>query len=175
MYILQLLKLDGNYTRMLRAILNMSWRQHSTKHQYTATYLPSRKISKLDEPDTQDTAGEARTSSEVMYFYGPPPMAEQSQDGQLEHTYSSSVKIRDVSQKTCQKRWTIGRNGERGSWISVLATRHDDDDITMRLVDFYHLSNILKHLVTWRCPSPFQWLWLLLSFYGPGRYLFRLN
>ena len=26
-------KRDGNYTRMLRAILNKSWRQHSTKHQ----------------------------------------------------------------------------------------------------------------------------------------------
>ena len=26
-------KLDGNYTRMLRAILNRSWRQHLTKHQ----------------------------------------------------------------------------------------------------------------------------------------------
>ena len=26
-------KLDGNYTRMLRAILNKSWRKHSTRHQ----------------------------------------------------------------------------------------------------------------------------------------------
>ena len=26
-------KIDGNYTRMLRAILNTSWRQHSTRHQ----------------------------------------------------------------------------------------------------------------------------------------------
>ena len=26
-------KLDGNYTRMLRAILNKSWRQHTTSHQ----------------------------------------------------------------------------------------------------------------------------------------------
>ena len=26
-------KLDGNYTRMLRAILNKSWRQHPTKQQ----------------------------------------------------------------------------------------------------------------------------------------------
>ena len=26
-------KLDGNYTRMLQAILNRSWRQHPTKHQ----------------------------------------------------------------------------------------------------------------------------------------------
>ena len=30
---------------------------------YTATYLPSRKLSKLDKPDMQDTAGEAGTSS----------------------------------------------------------------------------------------------------------------
>ena len=33
----------------------------------------------------QDTAGEAGTSSLVMYFYGPPHMAEQKQDDQLEH------------------------------------------------------------------------------------------
>ena len=26
-------KLDGNYTRMLQAILNKSWKQHPTKHQ----------------------------------------------------------------------------------------------------------------------------------------------
>ena len=26
-------KLDGNYTRMLRATLNKNWRQHSTEHQ----------------------------------------------------------------------------------------------------------------------------------------------
>ena len=30
---------------------------------YTATCLPSRKLSKLDEPDMQDTAGEVGTSS----------------------------------------------------------------------------------------------------------------
>ena len=41
---------------------------------------------KLDEPDTQDTAGEARTNSSVMYSYWPPHMAKQKQDNQLEHT-----------------------------------------------------------------------------------------
>ena len=56
-------KLDGNYTRMLRAILNKSWRQYPTRHNYTAACLPSRKLSKSDEPDMQDTAGEARTNS----------------------------------------------------------------------------------------------------------------
>ena len=30
---------------------------------YTATYHPSRKLSKLDEPDMQDTAEEVGTSS----------------------------------------------------------------------------------------------------------------
>ena len=30
---------------------------------YTATCLPSQKLSKLDKPDMQDTAGEAGTSS----------------------------------------------------------------------------------------------------------------
>ena len=51
-------KLDGNYTRMLRAILNKSWWQHPTKHQLYG-HLPP----KLDEPDMQDIAGEAGTSS----------------------------------------------------------------------------------------------------------------
>ena len=55
-------------------------------------------------------------------------MAVQKQDDQLEHTYSSYVRIRDVALKTYQKRWTIGRSGERESGISVLAARHDDDD-----------------------------------------------
>ena len=121
-------KLDGNYTRMLRAILNKSWRQHPTRHQLYGHLPPSRILYKLDEPDMQDTAGEARTSSSVMYSYGPPHMAKQNQDDQLEHTYSSYVRIRDVALKTCQKRWMIGRSGERGSGISMLAARHDDDD-----------------------------------------------
>ena len=46
----------------------------------TATCLPSRKLSKLDEPYMQDTAGEAGTSSSVLYCYGPPHMAKQKQD-----------------------------------------------------------------------------------------------
>ena len=33
-------KLDGNYTRMLRAILSKSWRQHSTKQQLYGHLLP---------------------------------------------------------------------------------------------------------------------------------------
>ena len=56
-------KLDGAYTRMLWAILNKSWRQHPQDTNCTATCLLSRKLFKLDEPDMQDTAGEAGTNS----------------------------------------------------------------------------------------------------------------
>ena len=63
-----------------------------------------------------------------MYSYGPPYMAGQKQDDLLEHRFSSYLRIRDVALKTCQKRWTIARSGERGSGISVLAGRHDDND-----------------------------------------------
>ena len=55
-------------------------------------------------------------------------MAEQKQDDQHEHTFSNYVMIRDVAQKTCQRRWTIEKSGERGSGISMLPARHDDDD-----------------------------------------------
>ncbi len=55
-------------------------------------------------------------------------MAKQKQDDQFEHTYCSYVRIRDEALKTCQRQLMIGRSGERGSGISVLAARHDDDD-----------------------------------------------
>ena len=55
-------------------------------------------------------------------------MAVQKQDDQHEHTFSNYVRMQDVVQKTCQRRWTIGKSGERRSGISVLPARHDDDD-----------------------------------------------
>ena len=63
-----------------------------------------------------------------MYSYGSPHMAAQKQDDQLERTFSSYVRIQDVVLKTYLGRWTIGRSGERGSGISVLPARYDDDD-----------------------------------------------
>ena len=58
-------------------------------------------------------------------------MAKQKPDDQLEHTYSSYVRIRDVALKTCQRRWKIGRSGERGSEISVLVAWHEDGDVLL--------------------------------------------
>ena len=77
-----------------------------------------------------------------MYSYGPPHMAVQKQDDQLELTYSNYVRTQDVTLKTCQRRWMIGRSGKRGSGISVLAARHDDDD-------FYSIIIICLYKVIW--------------------------
>ena len=72
-------KLDGNYTRMLRAILNKSWRR--TRH-----------------------AGHCWRSKDELIsvvLLWTPHMTKQKQDNQLEHTYSSYVRIWDVTLKTC--------------------------------------------------------------------------
>ena len=53
-------KLDGNYTRMLRAILNKSWQQYPTRHQLYG-HLPP--ITKTIQARRTRHAGKARTSS----------------------------------------------------------------------------------------------------------------
>ena len=99
----------------------------------TATYHPSRKLSKLDEPDTRDTAREVRTNSYAIYSSGPLHMNEQRQDDKLEPIYNSPVLIQGAALKTIRGRSTIGTCGKRGSGRSVLAVRHDDDDCYVSL------------------------------------------
>ena len=116
-------KLDGNYTRMLRAILNKSWQQHPTRHQLYG-HLPP--ITKTIQVRRTRYAGHCWRSRDELIrdvlLWIP------AQDDQLERTFSSYVRIQDVVLKTYLGRWTIGRSGERGSGISVLPARYDDDD-----------------------------------------------
>ena len=79
-------------------------------------------------------------------------MAVQKQDDQHEHTFSSLVRIRDVVLKTYLGRWTIGRSGERGSGISVLPARYDDDDddeIYIRYIYLLPLNLDCDSWVSW--------------------------
>ena len=114
----------------------------------------------------QDTAGEARTNSSVIYSYEPPHMAKQKQEDQHEHTYSSCVRIRDVALKTCQNRWMIGRSGERGSGIYVLAARHDDDDTIPKLPLKQHnrkyKENLKRRILNCKQNKPLKNISLLL-------------
>ena len=56
-------KLDGNYTRMLRAILNKSWRQHPTRHQLYG-HLPP--ITKTIQVRRTRHAGDCRRSKDEL-------------------------------------------------------------------------------------------------------------
>ena len=56
-------KLDGNYTRMLRAILNKSWRQHPTRHQLYG-HLPP--ITKTIQVRRTRHAGHCRRSRDEL-------------------------------------------------------------------------------------------------------------
>ena len=56
-------KLDGNYTRMLRGILNKSWRQHPTRHQLYG-HLPT--ITKTIQVRRTRHAGNCRRSSDEL-------------------------------------------------------------------------------------------------------------
>ena len=116
-------KLHGNYTRMLRAILNKSWQQHPTRHQLYG-HLPP--ITKSIQTRWTRHAGHCWRSKDELVS---DVLLWTSAYGQLKHTCSSYVMIRDVTLKTSQRRWMIGRRGERGSGISVLVAWHDDVDI----------------------------------------------
>ena len=77
-------------------------------------------------------------------------MAKQKQDDQLEHTFSSYVRIRDVTLKTCQRWWIIGRSGERESGISVLAARRDDDDDDIYIYIYIYIYMCVCVCVCWQ-------------------------
>ena len=117
--------LDGNYTRMLRAISNKSLRQHHTRHQLYG-HLPP--ITKTIQVRRTRHAGHCWRSkdeliSDVLLWT---PAYGRAKAGRPARTYSSYARIRDIALKTCQRRWTIGRSGERWWWILLIlpATWH---------------------------------------------------
>ena len=93
-------KIANNYTRMLQAILNKSWRQHPTKQQLY-DHLPS--ITKTIKVRQTRHAGHCWRSRDELIsnvLLWTPHMAEQEQ---LEPSYHSSVRIQDVALRTYQK------------------------------------------------------------------------
>ena len=79
-------KLDGNYTRMLRAILNKSWRQHPTRHQLYGHLPPITKTIRVRRTRHAGHCWRSRDEliSDVLLWT--PHMAELKQDDQLDHT-----------------------------------------------------------------------------------------
>ena len=140
-------KLDGNYTRMLQAILNKFWRQHPTRHKLYG-HLPP--ITKTIQVRRTRHAGHCwRIRDELIRdvllwtaIYG------RAKAGRPAWTY-----IQQLCEDTgCSlKRWSIGKSGERGSGISVLVARHDDDDDDDDIfIYIYIYGGLYLPIVMWR-------------------------
>ena len=129
-------KLDGNYTRMLRAILNMSWRQHPTRHQLYS-HLPP--ITKTIQVRRTRHAGHCWRSRDelirdVLLWT---PTHGRAKAGRSARTYiqqlceDTGCCPEDIPETMIDREVAM-----RGSWISMLAARHDNDDIYI-LIDKY--------------------------------------
>ena len=131
-------KLDGNHTRMLRAILNKSWQQHPTRHQL---YGHQPTITKTIQAKRNRHAGNCWRSkdlsvSDVLLWT---PAYGQSKAGRPARTYiqklcdDTGFNPEDLPEAMNDREtWR-----ERGSGISVLAARDDgDDDSSINLFCF---------------------------------------
>ena len=117
-------ELDGNYTKMLRAILNKSWRQHPAKQQLYGHLPPITKTIKSRQ--TRHARHYWRSSDELISdalmwtpSYG------RAKVGCPACTYIQQLCAdTGCSPEDLQKAMD---DSERGSGISVLIVRHDDD------------------------------------------------
>ena len=99
----RLKKLDGNYTRMLRAILNKSWRQHPTRHHLYGHLPPITKTIQARRTRHAEHCWRSKDEliSDVLLWT---PTYGRAKAGRPARTYRSSVRIWDVTLKTCQRR-----------------------------------------------------------------------
>ena len=121
-------KLDDNYMRMFRAILKNSWRQHPTKHQLYGHLPPITKTIQVRRTRHAGHCWRSRDEliNDVLLWT---PIYGRAKTGRPARTYIQQLcEDTGCSTEDMPEAWTIGKSGERGSGISVLAARHDDDD-----------------------------------------------
>ena len=126
-------KLDGNYTRMLQAILNKSWRQHPTRHQLYGHLPPHTKTIQVRRTRHAGHCWRSRDEliSDVLLWtptYGRAKAGRPARTciQQLYEDTGCSPEDLPEAMNDREKWREIDR--ERESEISMLATRHDDDD-----------------------------------------------
>ena len=125
-------KLNGNYTRMLHAVLNKSCKQHPTKHL----------TSHLSKTNRWGTTGEIRKNTEATFSYGLLYMDLPVLTDQLRLTYITSVWTHDADLKTSQEQWMIGMDGKKELGNFMLSAcldtdDDDDDDLKCKIATFY--------------------------------------
>ena len=121
-------KFESNYTRMLRTILNKSWRQHPTKQQLYGHLSPITKTIKVRRTWHAGHCWRSKDEliSDVLLWT-------LSKAWRPARTYKqqlcADIGCSTEDPETCQKQWTIEKGGEKGPGISLLMARHDDDHI----------------------------------------------
>ena len=107
--------------------MNKSRRQHPTKQQLYSRLPPITKTIKVKRTRPVEHCWRSKDEliSNVLRWT---PSHGRAKDVKVEHTYSSSVPIRDVALKTCRKQCTLEKGGEKLPGISVLMVQHNDDD-----------------------------------------------
>ena len=105
-------KLVGNYTRMLRAILNKSWRQHPPKLQLYGHLPPITKTIKIRRTRHARHwwGSKDQLISDVLLWI--PSHSWAKTRWPAYPTYHSSVPIRDVVLKTYREQWGVVREGQ---------------------------------------------------------------
>ena len=125
-------RLDGNYTRMLRAILNKSWKQHPTKQQLYGHLPPITKTIKVRR--TRHAGHCWRNMNELISdvllwtpSYGRPKAGRSTRTYIQQHCEDTGCSPGDLPEAMNDR-----EGGERGSGISVLMARQDDDEMIMK-------------------------------------------
>ena len=118
-------KQDGNYTRMLRAILNKSWQQHPTKHQLYSHLPPIMKTIQVRQNRHTGHCWRSRDEliSDVLQWT---PAYGRAKAGWPARTYIQQL----CGDTGCspENLPQAMKSGERGSGISVLVAWYDEDD-----------------------------------------------
>ena len=151
-------KLDGNYTRMLRAILNKSWKQHPTKQQLDGHLPPITKTIQVRRTRHAGHCWRSRDEliSDVLLLT---PSHRRPARTYIQHRRPARTYIQQLCADTGCSLEVLpeamdDREGyEKGSGRSVLMVRHDDDDIKS--------NDRLNYLIKWE-------LSFVLFFVGAG-------
>ena len=147
--------LDGKYTRLLRAILNRSWRQHSTKQQQYGHLLLITKT--IQDKRTRHARHCWRSSDELISdvlqwtsLHG------RTKTGRPAGNYIQQL-CADTGCSLENLRKVMDDKGGSGRWSgrSMLIARHDDDgEICLLgwLVRFYGISTLVDYSsIGWGC------------------------
>ena len=114
-------KLNGNCSKMLRAIQNIFWQQQPTKQHWHGHLLPNK---------TTKACGKLLDKQRRIHYWHLPMdhFVCIASRGRPTRTYdNSSLWIQDVIWKICWKRWMIETHGKIELGKSMLVTRLDDD------------------------------------------------